>query len=270
MGIKNGILQEPRVDVETTPGHWVTSNTWPVSDNDQVMTFHADGSLTTGAPEGGTDGFVNSPSQSEAAAVAKGSNPNRLLYVSGSLKRDLRISGGATVDLTITPNGSGSVGQVGVALVDYGNEVRVRDNGDGHRNLGTSSCWGESVSYDDACYIDVAEDTASFPLAVLARGWARLKGQQENTVTVDLAYNDVVVQKGDQLGLAIFGASPNWLVTVDGQATPYKVDLKKSSLTLPIVGGLSTAANAGDMSQVPKTLPKGTVPVGRARVQLPY
>ena len=25
MGIKNGILKEPRVDVETTPGHWVTS-----------------------------------------------------------------------------------------------------------------------------------------------------------------------------------------------------------------------------------------------------
>ena len=52
MGIKNGILKEPRVDVETSPGHWVTSNTWPVSDNNQKLTFHADGSLTTGAPEG--------------------------------------------------------------------------------------------------------------------------------------------------------------------------------------------------------------------------
>jgi len=254
MGIDNGILDEPRVDAETTPGHWVTSKTWPVSDNKQVMTFHADGSLTTGAAEKGTDGFVNNPSQSEAAAVAKGANPNRLLYLSGSLKKDLRISGGATVQLTITPKAS--VGQVGVALVDYGTEVRVRDNGDGHRNLGTSSCWGESVSYDDACYIDVAEDTASFPLAVLARGWARLKGQ-ENKLTVDLAYNDVVVQKGDQLGLAIFGASPNWLVTVDGKATPYTIDLKTSSLTLPIMGKLSTAANAGDMSQVPWRAPQG-------------
>ena len=61
MGIKNGILSEPRVDVEESPGKWVTSNTWPVSDNNQVMTFHADGSLTTGAPENGTAKFTNSP-----------------------------------------------------------------------------------------------------------------------------------------------------------------------------------------------------------------
>jgi X-Pro dipeptidyl-peptidase len=268
MGIRNGILKEPRVDVETTPGTWVTSDTWPVSDNNQVMTFHADGSLTTGAAETGHGHFVNNPNQSEATAVAKGSNPNRLLYVSGSLKSNLRISGEPTVDLTITPDGS--VGQVGVALVDYGTEIRVRDDGDGSRNLGTSSCWGKSVSYDDSCYIDVTEDTASFPLAVLARGWARLTGHQTNTLTVDLAYNDVVVQKGDQLGLVIFGASPDWLATLDGQATPYQVDLKTSSLTLPIVGGLSTAPDAGDLSQVPATLPRGTVPGPGGKVPLPF
>lgn len=271
MGIKNGILSEPRVDVETSPGKWVTSNTWPVSDNNQHMTFHADGSLTPGAAESGSDSFVNNPNQSESTAVAKGSNPNRLLYVAGSLKQDLRISGEPTVDLTITSHGaSGSSGQVGVALVDYGNQVRVRDNGEGIKNLGTSSCWGKSVSYDDACYIDTAEDTASFPLAVLARGWARLQGGKTNTLTVDLAYNDVTIQKGDQLGLAIFGASPDWLVTVDHGATKYTVDLKKSSLTLPIVGKLALAANAGDLSQVPSTLPAGTVTDGRSRFQLPY
>ena len=40
MGIDNGILDEPRVDVETSPGHWVTSDKWPVSDNKQKLTFH--------------------------------------------------------------------------------------------------------------------------------------------------------------------------------------------------------------------------------------
>jgi len=38
---------------------------------------------------------------------------------------------------------------------------------------------------------------------------------------------------------------------VDHGSTPYSVDLKKSSLTLPIVGDLSVAKNAGDTSQVP-------------------
>lgn len=270
MGIKNGILDEPRVDVETSPGNWVTSDSWPVSDNNQVMTFHKDGSLTTGAAESGSDGFTNSPTQSEATAVAKGSNPNRLLYVSGSLKQNLRISGEPTVTLDITPKGSGSDGQVGVALVDYGTQLRVRDDGEGVRTLGTQSCWGKSVSYDDACYYDTAEDTGSFSLAVLARGWARLEGGKENTITVDLAYNDVEIQKGDQLGLAIFGASRDWLVTVDNQSRPYTVDLAKSALTLPIVGNLSLAPNAGDLSQVPAVVAPGTLPGPQARRQLPY
>ena len=194
MGIDNGILDEPRVDVETSPGHWVTSNTWPVSDNKQKLTFHEDGSLTTDAAEQGTAEFTNDPGQSESEAVAKGDNDHRLLYVSGALEESLRISGGAKVKLAITPDGS--VGQVGVALVDYGTQVRVRDDGEGVRNLGTQSCWGKSTSYDDACYFDTAEDTASFPLAVLARGWARLEGDQENMITVHLAYNDVQIQEG--------------------------------------------------------------------------
>ena len=266
MGIDNGILDEPRVDVETSPGHWVTSDTWPVSDNNQKLTFHEDGSLTTGAEETGSVAFVNDPNQSESEAVAKGDNNNRLLFVSGDLEDSLRISGEPRVKLAITPDGS--VGQVGVALVDYGTQVRVRDDGSGVRNLGTESCWGKSTSYDDACYIDTAEDTASFPLAVLARGWARLEGDQENMITVDLAYNDVQIEAGHQLGIVIFGASPSWLVTIDHGSTPYTVDLAKSSLILPIKGGLSTADNAGDLSQVPSVVPPGTVADGAGNQDL--
>ena len=268
MGIDNGILDEPRVDVETSPGTWVTSRSWPVYDKLQELAFHADGSLTTGAAETGTDGFVNNPNQSEAQAVAKGSNNNRLLYLTGSLDQDVRISGSANVDVAITPQGS--VGQVGVALVDYGTQVRVRDNGAGNKTLGTQSCYGKKTSYDDGCYFDSVEDTASFPLAVVSRGWARLTGNEENTTRVYLAYNDVVIPAGHQLGLAIFGASPNWTVTIDTKATPYSVDLAKSSLTLPIVGNLSLAGNAGDMRQVPAKVPARTVPGARGRFPLPY
>ena len=267
MGIDNGILDEPRVDVETSPGNWVTSDTWPVSDNNQKLTFHKDGSLTTGGADQGTAKFTNDPSQSESTAVAKGDNDHRLLYLTGSLKDSVRISGEANVKLAITPDAA--VGQVGVALVDYGTQVRVRDDGEGVRTLGTQSCWGEETSYDDACYYDTAEDTGSYPLAVLARGWARLKGHKQNSLTVHLAYNDVQIQKGDQLGLAIFGASPNWLVTVDHGSTPYTVDLAKSSLTLPIVGQLPTADNAGDLSQVPTVVPAGAVADGAGSRELP-
>jgi X-Pro dipeptidyl-peptidase len=269
MGIENGILDEPRVDAEVSPGTWVTSARWPVSDTDETFTFHADGSLRTGPPENGNASFVNNPNQSESQAIAKGNNPNRLLYVSGSLREDVRISGQATVDLTIRPQGP--VGQVGVALVDYGTQVRVRDDGEGSRTLGTSSCWGDSTSFDDACYFDVAEDLVSTPLAVLARGWARLTGNQQNVLTVQLAFNDVVVPAGHQLGVAIFGASPGWTETLDFQATPYSVDLRRSSLSLPVVGGLSLAGNAGDLSQVPALVPPSILPDPTAlENRLPY
>ena len=144
----------------------------------------------------------------------------------------------------------------------------MRDDGEGVRNLGTQSCWGKSTSYDDACYFDTAEDTASFPLAVLARGWARLKGDQENMITVTSPTTTCRSRRAHQLGLVIFGASPSWLVTIDHGSTPYTVDLAKSSLILPIVGELSTADNAGDLSQVPSVVPPGTVADGAGNQEL--
>ena len=265
MGIDNGILDEPRVDVETSPGTWVTSDSWPVSNDDEMFTFHADGSMTTGAAEKGKGAFVNDPNQDEGRAVAGEQNPNRLLYLTGSLDQDVRISGEPTVGLTITPHGI--VGQVGVALVDYGTQVRVADDGEGNETLGTRSCWGKSTSYDDACYYDSVEHLVSTPLAVLTRGWARLAGNRSNALTVDLAYNDVVIPAGHQLGVAIFGASPDWTVTLDDGSTPYTVDLATSSLTLPIVGSASFGPNAGDMSQVPERVPDGTLPTAEPPAQ---
>ena len=46
------------------------------------------------------------------------------------------------------------------------------------------------------------EATSTTSLQVMARGWARLKGDKTNTLTVYLAYDDVVIHKGDQIGLA--------------------------------------------------------------------
>jgi X-Pro dipeptidyl-peptidase len=267
LGIDNGILDEPRVDVETSPGTWVTEGTWPVFDDRETLTLHADGSLTPDPPEAGTASFVNAPGQSEAEAVAKGPNPNRLLYLTGSLVDDVRITGEPTVELTITPQGA--VGQVGVALVDYGTQVRVKDDGAGNLTLGTQSCWGQSTQFDDACYFDSVENQVSTPLAVVARGWARLTGNQSNALTVHLAFNDVVIPAGHQLGLAVFGSSPSWLTNLDTHATPYSVNLGLSSLSLPVVGSVSFGPNAGDLGQVPAVVPSGTLPTPSPATRLP-
>jgi hypothetical protein len=80
---------------------------------------------------------------------------------------------------------------------------------------------------------------------------------------VDLASIDVVVAQGDQLGLVLFGASPHWLVTIDGTTSQYDVDLGTSSLTLPVVGSVSFAGNAGDPARCRDTCRSGCCPIRR-------
>jgi X-Pro dipeptidyl-peptidase len=263
LGIANGIDQEPPVSVETSPNHWVDSDRWPMSTQTVRFSARGDGSLVAGAPLAGSQSFVNDPRQSEAAAVTPGTNDHRLLYTTGELAHDVRISGTPVVRLAVSD--PAKTGQVGVAIVDYGSATRVLTTRDGALNLNTESCWGESTDADDACYIDVTRRLGETPLQVLARGWARLDGAGAHTVDVELTANDLTVPAGHRLGLVVVAASPNWLVTVDSKATTYTVDLGASELQLPLRGDLSiTAATSG--LRVPSELPMGTVPKATGRL----
>lgn len=241
LDIDNGILDEPAVSVETAPEVWEHSDQWPAARaHTQQLNLHGDGTMALGRKGTGSVTFTNSPALREADAVLPGDNPNRLLFGSGVLTRDVRLSGTATVDLDITH--TAETGQVGVALVDYGEAERVLTTGDGAVTLDTESCWGESTPQDDACYYDVGTRTGTTDLQVLARGWHRLDGAGQHTVTVELAPNDVTVPAGHQLGLMVVGASRGWVVTLDDQATPYEVNLSNSRLNLPVSGPLASFA----------------------------
>lgn len=267
LGIHNGVLAQPRVDAETSPGQWVASNNWPVADRQAALSLTAGGRIVSRPPNAATVTFVNDKNLSESQAVSRGNNPGRLLFLTGTLSRSLRLSGQPSVNLRITPGQT--TGQVGVALVDYGTQVRVPDNGAGNRTLSTQSCWGKSTSYDDSCYYNSVEARQRTPLAVVARGWARLAGGQTSDRTVKLTYNDVVIPAGHQIGLAVFGASPDWTVTVDNTASQYQVDLGHTTLSLPEVGPMPTFAATVDWSLVPVTLPAGTVPSPNPATRLP-
>lgn len=123
--------------------------------------------------------------------------------------------------------------------MDYGAAERVLTTGDGAVTIGTESCWGASTPEDDACYLDVGKRVGSTDLQVLARGWARLEGPGQHTVTVEMDPNDVTVKAGHQLGVLVVGASRGWVVTLDGDATPYKVNLRTSHLNLPVSGPMA-------------------------------
>ncbi|WP_114905517.1 CocE/NonD family hydrolase [Ornithinimicrobium murale] len=264
MDIDNGILDEPIVSVETGPDEWQHSDQWPiVSARTQRLNLHGDGTLELGRKGNGTSSFVNSPTLREAQAVLPGDNDNRLLFTSGTLRHPVRLSGTASVELDITH--TAETGQVGVALVDYGEAERVLTTGDGAITLGTESCWGASTPEDDACYRDVGKRVDSTDLQVLARGWARLDGAGQHSVTVELAPNDVTVEAGHQLGVLVVGANRGWVVTLDGDATPYEVDLRNSHLNLPVSGPM---AGFGRGQVIAPEITEGTLAVPDAH-QLP-
>ncbi|MDL9978533.1 CocE/NonD family hydrolase C-terminal non-catalytic domain-containing protein [Microbacterium sp. ASV49] len=205
----------------------------------------------------GTVSYVNTGRVSESAAVSLADNPNRLLWTTGTTKHEVRISGTPTVDLAV--NDSAAVGQVSVMLVDYGTMDRVSASGDGAMNLATSSCWGAASATDDACYIDVTRRIQNSALQILARGWHRLDGAGDHTVTVELAANDVVVPAGHQLGLVITGAN-NGVIMPDTARNPYTVDLARTTLNLPVSGPMAGFGPGALQVKDTENLAEGTLP----------
>ena len=269
-GIDNGILDEPRVDAEVRPGQWVQADNWPRSSARTLLFPRTNGTLSR-MPGGESDlTFSNDPGQREVRAVTEGPNEHRLLFTTQPLAKDTRLSGTTTVQIDVTTEVP--TGQLGVYLVDYGTDTRVLATRDGALTLDTESCYGESVAYDDACYLDVTRRLGETPLQTVARGWARLDGAGQHRVTVELTPQDNVLSQGHRLGLVVVAAAPDWLTTVDGSESTYTVDLGGTQLRLP--GGIAFDQHApGAQSRaaaVPaaEDLPAGTLPVHRGR-QIP-
>ncbi len=230
MGIRNTILLEPRVKVETTPDHWVDSYSWPVRLTTTTLRPQADGAL--GRPVAKTtQSWVNSPSQRENTAAAEGANASRLLYATAPLLTDARMSGSMVAKLRVTSEVP--TGQVGVMLVDYGEADRVLTTGDGASTTTTETCVGQSTAADDACYFTMKRNVGTTPLQILGRGWARLDGAGTHDVTVTLDPDDAVVKKGHRLGVVVVGAANGRVRNIDTTASTYTLDLARSSFALP-------------------------------------
>lgn len=268
-GIRNGIDQEPAVRVENAPGQWVEADDWPLREHEVLLAPQADGRLVLGRGSREDLSWVNDPAQTEATAVTAGENPNRLLFTSGLLTRDLRITGAPRVELTVTHNAASGIGQVGVELVDYGDAERVFSEGEGVSTTDTQSCWGASTATDDACYFDVERRMGHTPLQVLSRAWARLDNPGTHRLLVDMTPNDIIVPAGHQLGLVLVAASPDWVVTVDAAPTTYVLNLRSSLLRIPVVGPVADF-RAGTSRVPPRAmLTPGSLPDPHTATRIP-
>jgi X-Pro dipeptidyl-peptidase len=130
-GVDNGIMNEPRADVQRPDGTYVKYADWPVPGARDV-TFHlratdpiAPGTLSTERDTGPfvRQSFVDAGRELDTDVDLlpnpDGANPNRLVYLSVALSRDVHLSGTPRVQLQAAIDNRNAANLTAV-LVDYG------------------------------------------------------------------------------------------------------------------------------------------------------
>ncbi|WP_298325483.1 Xaa-Pro dipeptidyl-peptidase [uncultured Dokdonia sp.] len=157
--------------------------------------------------------LVDDASVSAKDMMKASASQNRLLYLTPTLKDELHISG--TPKVTISVSSSKEAANLSVYLVslpyEEGKEIKITDN------LITRG-WADPQNH--------ASIRKSEPL----------KKGEFYEVTFDLMPDDQIIRKGQQIGLMIFSSDSEFTV-LPNPGTELTVDLSKTKLTLPVVGG---------------------------------
>jgi X-Pro dipeptidyl-peptidase len=166
-------------DVETAPGTWVTSRSWPVPGTRAQPFFLGAG--TTGQPgtltrlprPGPRQSFVDDPARTaeELVAAETAADPNRLVYLTPPLQRDVRLSG--TPQVTVRAGLDGRSPYLTALLVDYGTAERFA----GLRTLDTLDCIGPGIPEDPGCFRQREYVTEETPFKIVSRGWLDVRNR---------------------------------------------------------------------------------------------
>jgi predicted acyl esterase len=249
-GIKNGVMGQPRVDLETAPDVWTTQSDWPARGARNVaLRPQPNGTLGLRPAAGAGTGVYTDTTQSEATMVTDPTTgePYRLAYATPPLSRALTVSGTPTVDLRVKLNGP--TARLSALLVDYGTDTRVDYLGDGEgiTTLATRDCWGESTAADSACYLKTQTATVTSAVNVVARGYldaAHATSLSHPTPLTTGRYyrlswqtmpQDYVFKAGHRLALVLAGADSDSSDTPRPTGAQVTVDLAGSQIVLPVL-----------------------------------
>jgi X-Pro dipeptidyl-peptidase len=264
--VPNGIMDEPRVDVERAADVWETHADWPVPGSTGTEVFLQPGNGTgagglglvpVARPSAAT--FQDNPTQSQNTMIGSPDavQPNRLVYLSEPLTAPLHISG--TPEVRIRASADQTDTNFGAILVDYGTAERVahRASGEGIATLDTRDCWGESSATDDGCYRQTVKRVATADTELVSKGVLDATNRQSLREDVPLvpgtAYNfgfpllpeDYVFQPGHRIGVILVASYPQYSSRADQTRATIEVALKSSRIVLPVVGGTAAAHDAG-------------------------
>src|SRR3954468_3043346 len=152
-GVNNGIENEPAVTIEDEKDVWHNYASWPIPGTQNVDVFlrgasDANAAGTLGGMTGGAQdsltftGTAGYPQENTVISTPEGSQANRRVFLSGKLKKDVRISGQTSLDLVASVPGTQE--NYGAVIVDYGAGTQVTRSGEGIRNKTERTCWGDT------------------------------------------------------------------------------------------------------------------------------
>jgi X-Pro dipeptidyl-peptidase len=254
LGVRNGITQEPRADVEIGPAQWISQRDWPAPFALKAsLRPAADGTLgLKPAARNSTASFTDlALSETDMVADVGTANPGRVAFTTGALPLSLRLSGTPTADLRVKLDKP--TANLTALLVDFGESTRVDwRRGQGITTLTEEDCHGESTAADDACYRKVVTNVATRPLEIVARGWIDVQNRGSLSQATPLPVGtygtvkwltlpqDYTFRKGHRIGLVIAGTDSTYTGEAGTGAT-VTVDLARSSVVVPFVLGTPLA-----------------------------
>ncbi|MEJ3745142.1 CocE/NonD family hydrolase [Actinomycetes bacterium KLBMP 9797] len=259
-GVPNGIMDEPRVDVERAADVWAAYADWPVPGSTETEVWLRPDRLgLVPAVDPVTQTFQDSPTQSQNTMILnpEAAQPNRLAYLSAPLTAPVHVSGTPVVKLRAAADQTDT--NLGAILVDYGTAERVhhRASGEGIITLSTEDCWGADSATDNACYRQTQKRVHTADLELVTKGimdaqnrlslrtpTPLVPGERVN-FDFPLLPEDYVFQPGHRIGVIIVGSYPQYSSQVDQTRATIEVALKSSRIVLPIVGGTAAAHAAG-------------------------
>jgi X-Pro dipeptidyl-peptidase len=186
----------------------------------------------TGAAAGTTETLTDDASVADTALRDAATSPNRLIYQSGVLNNDVRISGTPTVSLNVAF--SKAKANLSAALVSY---------------PATGTTGGVILTRG---WKDPENRTSDFVSDAIVPG-------TPYQLTFDMQAKDAIVPAGRRLALMVFSSDRQYTIR-PAAGTQLTLDLGKSSFTIPVVGGQNALAAAtgtafGDAGgSVPATL----------------
>ncbi len=228
-GIENGVENDGKAwivredESRDNPTHYLD---YPNPDASPVKLYLGKGAPTFGrlSPDKikkqGKETLVDDYNFSGEELAKSLTSKNRLLYLSSVLTEDLHISGIPTVTINLASSKPAANLSVWLVSLPWNQEIgsKITDN------IITRG-WADPQNYKSL--------TESEPL----------KPRKFYEIAFDLMPDDQIISKGQQIGLMIFSSDKEFTLWPE-PGTELTIDLDKTSMTLPVVGGADAYSEA--------------------------